>query len=236
MYYAIPGRARAWRKFYRQVLRPGDLCFDIGAHVGNRTRALLALGARVVAVEPQPLFARVLLRLYQKSPNFTLVQAAVGNKNGESTMLISSRAPTVSTLAADWTGDVGKQKSFSNIRWDQREVVQVTTLDELIFKHGLPVLCKLDIEGYELHALEVLSHEINLISFEYIPAVLERGLGCIDRLAELGHYEFNLVEGEIPKFVFVEWTDTVRIKKYLGTKLADERPGEVYAKLSRKDR
>ena len=33
---------------------PGDLVFDIGAHVGDRVAAFRRLGARVVAVEPQP--------------------------------------------------------------------------------------------------------------------------------------------------------------------------------------
>ena len=45
-----------------QFVKPGDLVFDIGAHLGNRTRAFVALGCRVVAVEPQPHVARMLRR------------------------------------------------------------------------------------------------------------------------------------------------------------------------------
>jgi hypothetical protein len=40
--------------FYRQFIRPGDLCFDIGANVGHKTEMFLSLGARVISVEPQP--------------------------------------------------------------------------------------------------------------------------------------------------------------------------------------
>ena len=55
MYYGIPGRQSRLRRCYGQFIRPGDLCFDIGAHVGNRLMAWRALDARIVAVEPQPL-------------------------------------------------------------------------------------------------------------------------------------------------------------------------------------
>ena len=37
-----------------QFVKRGDLVFDIGAHVGDRVAAFRRLGARVVAVEPQP--------------------------------------------------------------------------------------------------------------------------------------------------------------------------------------
>jgi protein-L-isoaspartate O-methyltransferase len=47
-------RAAAMDALYRQFVKPGDLVFDIGAHVGDRVAAFRRLGARVVAVEPQP--------------------------------------------------------------------------------------------------------------------------------------------------------------------------------------
>ena len=58
--YHNPVRTRPLRDFYRGFLGPNDLAFDIGAHVGNRSRAMRAAGARVVALEPQALFARFL--------------------------------------------------------------------------------------------------------------------------------------------------------------------------------
>ena len=39
---------------YARFLRAGDLAFDIGAHVGDRISSFRRLGARVVALEPQP--------------------------------------------------------------------------------------------------------------------------------------------------------------------------------------
>src|SRR4030095_1106868 len=67
-YYGPFWRRRRMAVFYRQFLHPGDLAFDIGAHVGNRIRVFRRIGARVVAVEPQPDFVAVLQRLYGRDP------------------------------------------------------------------------------------------------------------------------------------------------------------------------
>ncbi|MDX1409268.1 MAG: hypothetical protein R3330_14075, partial [Saprospiraceae bacterium] len=58
MYYWKPRVRGRLRRFYTGFVQEGMLCFDIGAHLGNRTRAFRDLGASVVAVEPQPLCLR----------------------------------------------------------------------------------------------------------------------------------------------------------------------------------
>ena len=78
MYYAIPFRGRQLARFYAQFIQAGDLCFDIGAHVGNQLRVWSRLGARVVGVEPQPACMRFLKRCYRRHPSITLVEQAVG--------------------------------------------------------------------------------------------------------------------------------------------------------------
>ena len=50
IYYCDRTRRRAMDTLYRRFLRPGDLAFDIGAHVGDRVASFRRLGARVVAV------------------------------------------------------------------------------------------------------------------------------------------------------------------------------------------
>ena len=54
IYYGNRARRGAMDTLYRGFLRPDDLAFDIGAHVGDRVASFRRLGARVVAVEPQP--------------------------------------------------------------------------------------------------------------------------------------------------------------------------------------
>ena len=48
IYHGIPGRQRRLRQFYATFVSPGDLVFDIGAHVGNRTRAFAALASAAI--------------------------------------------------------------------------------------------------------------------------------------------------------------------------------------------
>lgn len=231
MYYAVPGRGRAWQTFYRQFVQPGDLCFDVGAHVGSRSAALLAIGARVVAVEPQPLFASVLQRLYGKNPNFILVESGVGASIGTADLLVSSHTPTVSTLSAGWAAQVGKTPSFASVDWDQRLEVRVATLDALIAAHGLPRFCKLDIEGAEHQALLGLSQAIPLLSFEFLPMMLERADACVDRLLALGQYWFNFIKGEYPRFGSAQWMSAANLHRRLADLPDDGRAGEVYARL-----
>ena len=54
-------------RLYGRFVRRGDLVFDIGAHVGDRVASFRRLGARVVAVEPQPAMVK-LLRLFYGAP------------------------------------------------------------------------------------------------------------------------------------------------------------------------
>ena len=68
IYHAIPLRQRRMRRLYATFVKPGDLVFDIGAHAGNRVRGFAALGCRIVALEPQPDFARLLRTLFGGSP------------------------------------------------------------------------------------------------------------------------------------------------------------------------
>src|SRR5262245_55918355 len=62
---------RRMQAFYSSFLAPGDLCFDVGANIGNRVKIFLAIGARVVAVEPQRECARVLESAFAGRPGFT---------------------------------------------------------------------------------------------------------------------------------------------------------------------
>src|SRR5882757_6502898 len=39
--------------FYSQLIKPNQLCFDIGANVGLKTNLFLQLKAKVISVEPQ---------------------------------------------------------------------------------------------------------------------------------------------------------------------------------------
>jgi FkbM family methyltransferase len=230
IYYGLPGRARRDRDFYRQFVQPGALVFDVGAHVGNRLRVLRQLGAKVVAVEPQPLFADLLQRLYGRDNQVTLVREAMGAAAGEATLHISRRTPTVTTLSAGWMNAVQRAESFADVDWEETVTVPVTTLDALITRHGAPDFCKIDIEGSELAALEGLSIALPLLSFEYIPATKEMILACIQRLQTLGNYRYNWSVGEEQRLASDVWLNAEETTARLGQMGINERSGDLYAK------
>ncbi|HMI13203.1 MAG TPA: FkbM family methyltransferase, partial [Bradyrhizobium sp.] len=60
IYYGDRSRAVAMDRLYGGFVRRGDRVFDVGAHVGDRVASFRRLGARIVAVEPQPAMVKVL--------------------------------------------------------------------------------------------------------------------------------------------------------------------------------
>src|SRR5438477_7597391 len=102
MYHGIPGRHRRMVRLYGQFLGPGDIGFDVGAHVGSRVRAWRRLGAQVIAIEPQPDCLRVLRLFFGRDRGVTIVPTAVGAQAGRARLALSSATPTVSTMSRDW--------------------------------------------------------------------------------------------------------------------------------------
>ncbi|MDO8908137.1 MAG: FkbM family methyltransferase [Pseudohongiella sp.] len=229
MYYGIPGRQSRMRRLYGQFIQPDDLCFEIGAHVGNRLMAWRALGARVVALEPQPLFMQTLQRRYGTDEAIVLEEKAVGAEAGEATLHVSTRTPTLSTLSQDWIACVQQDASFSKVQWDRQVTVPMTTLDALIDVWGEPTFCKIDVEGFELAVLQGLSRPLATLSFEYIPAAIDVALSCIKRLEALGQYQYNLAPGERHRLQFEQWQSAQEMSNQL--RQVREGSGDVYARL-----
>jgi FkbM family methyltransferase len=232
MYYGNPGHVRRMARLYSRFIRPGDLAFDIGAHVGSRTRAWSRLGARVVAVEPVPQAVRMLRLLFGRSANVTIVPAAVGARIGRLPMLVSEREPTVSTLSSDWADRMLRERhAFARTRWERSIQVPVTTLDQLISDHGEPVFCKVDTEGYDLQVLQGLSRPLAALSFEYVPPALDLAIACLERLNQLGEYEFNWSSGESMRLEWRGWVSGEQLAGYLQYVPHQGDPGDVYARL-----
>jgi FkbM family methyltransferase len=230
IYRANPLKRRRSRSFYRQFVGPGDLAFDIGAHLGDRVQAWVDLGARVVAVEPQPHLMAVLRRLYGRNPDVTLFQGAVGAEAGTAELLINQRNPTLSTLSVDWAATVAASPRFPGERWDERVQVDVTTLDALIEAHGVPRFCKIDVEGFEESVLAGLSQPLPCLSFEFISETADRTLGCLGRLEALGTYQYDVALGEARHLLFGDWCGRDALVRWLEARQPHEGSGDIYAR------
>jgi FkbM family methyltransferase len=229
IYHAVPFRQRRLRRLYGRFVKPGDLAFDVGAHAGNRTRALRALGARVVAVEPQPDFQRLLRWLFRRDSGVALESRAIGAATGHAELAISARHPTVTTLATSWRQARSGDADFAAVRWDQRLAVEVTTLEALIARHGLPAFVKIDVEGHEAEVLAGLDQPVAALSFEYLPRALDGVAQCIAQLRRLDAYRFNWSPGESFALAAPEWLDGDALLAALRTPEAQRVSGDVYA-------
>ena len=187
-YYA--GRARD-RAFFRTLISPGSLVFDVGANEGRLTETFAELGATVVSVEPNPVLAERVRARYG-SRNVTVEATALGDSPGTATLRLG-RDSGHSTVSPDWQDAVG---DGGDERWDGSVEVPVNTLDSLIARHGMPDFVKIDVEGFEAHVLSGLHHPVTALSFEFLCRASDIARTCIGIVAELGAYEFNLAFGE----------------------------------------
>jgi len=231
MYYGVPGKHRRATRLYGEFLRDGDVAFDIGAHVGGRVRVWRHLGARVVAVEPQPDCLRVLRLFFGRDRDVTIVPGAAGAKRGTARLALSSATPTVSSMSPGWIDSVTTDRSFARVRWDRSVEVEVTTLDDLIAAHGVPAFCKIDVEGFEADVLAGLSQPVPALSFEYIPSAHEASLEVLGLVERLGAYEYNYSPVETMRFACPRWLDGDALRRQLERIRPRGRSGDVYARL-----
>lgn len=216
---------------YRDSVTPGDLVFDIGAHVGDRVRVFRSLGARVIAFEPQPDPYWLLVRLFGEDPGVTLVNAAVSEKVGAAQLSVNSVNPTVSTLSPDFVAAADGALGWDGQVWDRQITVPTTTLDVLIARHGMPAFVKIDVEGHEADVLRGLSTPVTMLSFEVTTHQRDVALDCLDQLAGLGAYRFRAVLGEIHSFVQTDWVSGQEIADWITNLPDDANSGDVYARL-----
>jgi FkbM family methyltransferase len=229
IYYGDRSHAPAMDRLYGQFVRRGDLVFDVGAHVGDRIASFRRLGARVIAVEPQPAFARLLGLIYGRSRDVVIEPVAVGRETGSTRIMINPDNPTVSTASQDFVSAARDAPGWETQRWTRSLVVPVTTLDRLIARHGVPSFIKIDVEGFEAEALQGLSQPVKALSFEFTTIQRAIALACIDRCVALGLSRFNAALGESQTFAHDGWIDSATITRWLAELPHEANSGDIYA-------
>ncbi|MBR0657384.1 FkbM family methyltransferase [Plastoroseomonas arctica] len=229
-YYA-PGRAAMLDAFYARFLGAGDLAFDIGAHVGDRSASFLRLGARVVAVEPQPRLRRALRLLARGNRRVTLIGALVGAEPGEATLRVNTANPTVASASDAFIAAAAGAEGWEGQVWDQELHLPVTTVAALSAAHGMPDFIKIDVEGYEASVLAGAAAPVRALSFEF--TTIQRGVAaeCLVRLSALGYRAFNACLGEGMAFAMPQAVDAAAMAEWVRSLPHEANSGDIYASL-----
>jgi FkbM family methyltransferase len=173
---------RAERDLLRKVLFPGAAVVDAGANIGIYSQFLsrcVGLRGAVHSFEPSPQNFKHLQSATRKLANVRLSKAAVGEHSGRSKLYLSDK------LNVD-------HRTYATKGDSRRAVpIDIIALDDY-FKPGQRVdLIKVDIQGYELHALRgasrVLADNPNAkLLLEFWPYGLKQaGANWIDLIATL---------------------------------------------------
>lgn len=131
----------------RSHVRPGDVCFDLGAHVGYFALVLARLAGpagHVYAFEPDPRNFEALTANTANTAHVTPVAAAVSDQPGE---------VVFATFEMSSIGHIADSKTPGDAH---RVPVTCTTLDRFVYEDGnpAPAFIKIDVEGAETRVLE----------------------------------------------------------------------------------
>jgi FkbM family methyltransferase len=203
-----------------------ELIFDIGMHMGQDTCYYLSKGYRVVAVDADARLierARELFAHAVRTGRLTLVYCAVAANQGEVEFHLSEESV--------WSS---LNKAISNRHHLFKATVRVPArrLADLLIEFGVPVYCKIDVEGYDAVCLATLEHTPELPRFISVETEClgdkellteAQALETLDRLHGLGYRRFKLVDqpslAVLSPFFSAYWTRPslwVRARKRLG--------------------
>jgi FkbM family methyltransferase len=201
--------------FYRDLLRPGDHCVDVGAHLGRHAfpmSRLVKKGGSVHAFEPLPRLASELRRAIaadKSLANVHLTECALSDSAGEAEFVLVCEAPGYSGL---------RERRYDSEVTTERIRVALRRLDD--FLPQLPTIryIKIDCEGAELlvlrGAMALLKRDRPIVSFE-----------CGD--SSLLNYDHE--SGDMFDFLFAEG---YRIQSITGEQLDREAFVEANARQS----
>jgi FkbM family methyltransferase len=231
IYYGDRSRRAAMERLYRRFMQPGDLVFDIGAHVGDRIAVFRRCGARVVAVEPQPALVKTLKLIYGRDHAVAIEPVAVGRQAAMLDFRVNVDNPTVSTASDAFRHAANGAPGWEGQAWTRTIRVPATTLDALFTRYGMPAFIKIDVEGSEAEALAGLTRPSPALSFEFTTIQRSVAAACIERCARLGYTRYNAMLGESHALVHDDWGSAEEIANWLRALPQSANSGDIYALL-----
>ncbi|MGH9699206.1 MAG: FkbM family methyltransferase [Candidatus Acidiferrales bacterium] len=219
---------RRMRRFYSEFIHDGDLVFDVGANVGIYSEIFSELGAEVIAIEPNPSCCRLLQNL-ARNRRVKIETCALGDAPGKTLLRLSDNRQ-LSSVNPDWCKKLEQSTLHRNSRWVGEMEVEVTTLDRLAARYGIPNFVKIDVEGFDDAVMRGMSFKPEVLTFEFnrlLPAVAAR---CLEAPVVISGYEFNFVHGGKMQCAAQNWLLREVFAEHLDALVAEEPSGDVIAR------
>jgi FkbM family methyltransferase len=222
--YVHARRARC--HLFRQFLKPGSLVFDVGANVGIYADVFLRLGAKVVAVEPNPECCEA-LRALGRGRLLAVRCEGMSDEPGEATLFVGEHSGH-STVSQEWMQTASREDA--GYRWKNEIRIRLNTLDRLCEEYGTPDFIKIDVEGFEHSALRGMSFQPSALSFEFHALTSGQMRTCLELAVFDSGCSFNIVLDESHGFVWDDWRPRNQVFEYVST-LPVEKFGDIFVKF-----
>lgn len=234
VYRVTRGRRRtalhhAMADFFRRILPPKALVFDIGANVGALAEVFASIGCKVVAVEPNMDCVRHIQIAYAAS-GVEVIQAAVGAKNDLAVLHLSDKRDDISSLSKEWIGVLQNEHKEYERLWSKQVTVPVITLDTLVKHYRLPEYIKIDVEGFEESVLEGLSQQPALLSFEFNALCRDAAIRCVNSPVFGSGSVYNFTLADPIRFELNDWVPREALKGVLESMRTSDSHGDIFVR------
>jgi FkbM family methyltransferase len=192
-------------RFYAQFIQRGDLCFDVGAHLGRKLELFVDLGARILAIEPDQTCVDSLRQKFGNLDQVDIVAVGLSADGRDIRFWLNDKYPEMSSFSPAFIEACDDYFGETQYKWHRTGPMPTTTLDALIEQYGLPDFCKLDVEGFEDEVLCGLSQPIQHLCLEHLSFCPQPAMMAVERLASLGNYRFNYSYSEETGLVEDRW-------------------------------
>lgn len=182
-------------------IKPTDHIVDIGANLGYfaKTFAQLTPKGSVTCIEPIPAFSKILKKNIEKFPNVTILNTALGNKDGYTTMVLPRDNDVMRTGLPHIVAENEKIGDGIEIK------VKMSDTKRLFSKFAQIDYIKCDIEGFEWLVFqelkEIIADQKPVIQIEISTENIQH---LIPFFYELGYIQyglcnFKLIKDQVPQ-------------------------------------
>ncbi|MBB5697188.1 FkbM family methyltransferase [Sphingomonas yantingensis] len=166
---------------------PSDLIYDVGVNVGTDSAYYLHKGFRVVGIEASPPLADQLRLMFSNeiaTGQYTLLNVGVAAEAGEFDFWVCD-------TKSEWSSFDRKIASRNGA---EHHSVKVKTLrfDQIVAEHGIPLYCKVDIEGNDWLCLAGMDPQTRP-RYVSIEMSYEKGDRDFKLLRDLGFKEYKII-------------------------------------------